>query len=679
MINPLLQKSIKKHEINFSELTPEKFKHAFETLIPKSLEEHEYEAMSAGLNFKELFESSDAQEQLVSVLHYLSHMNSVVQTPEIRDVYEEYVPKLMAIFQDFSVDERIYYKLGAYTNTEEFKQLTDIRKKIINTFLFTFEIEGVVLEQSKKDQLKEIAVNLIDIQTKFSNNLVDTQSSLFLEFTKGELEGLSSRALKNLTEVVGQKNNEDVYKISYSSGLFDDIITYAVSPETRKKVYEAQLCLGVKEGSDNRPLLSQISSLRHKQAEILGYSNYAEFNMIKNMVTSPSYALEFINDLAEKSFSQAKKETLEVENFGFNLLNKKIDFSDRDFVINKMKKTLLDLDEEKVREYFPVDKVVSGLFDIIESIYEVKFVPTHHPLWNEDVTGYDLVDIKLNEKIGSLYLDIYKREFKNDGAWMDGAISREITDKEGLKLPVSYIVCNAPKDVGQIPTFRFDEVVILFHEMGHALHHLLTKVNEGYFSGINNVQHDAVELPSQFMENFCWDYEVLKKISYHVETGEVLPRSLFDTMKNAKNFLAANQMLNQAVFSQVDMRVYSEPQSDPINIEKEVLSTWSTKDLDSRAFILPAFSHIFTGGYSAGYYAYKWAEVLSADAFAALKESGESYIAQKEVAQKFKEHILESGGYKDMNENFFNFRGRDPDIRYLLEDYGVKIKRPKLV
>lgn len=671
MTNPLLNKSIKNHEINFSELTSDNFREAFEILIPKVLQEHEYEAMSAGLTFKELLDSSKEQEQLGAVLQYLSHVNSTVQTPEIREVYEEYIPRLMAIFQDFSVDERIYHKLGAYTNTAEFQGLSDIKKKVITTMLFTFEIEGVALPQDKKDKLKEIAIKITELQTQFSNNLVDTQSSLAVELTKSELVGLPERALKNLTEVVGQRNGEDVYKIAYVSGLFNDISTYATNHETRKKVYEAQLCMGVKEGADNRPLLSQISTLLHEQAEILGYPNFAEFNMIKNMVTDPGYALSFINSLANKSFPQAKKETAEVDMFGFNLLKKKVDFEDRAFVIDKMKTTLLNLDDEKIRQYFPVDKVVSGLFDIIETIYDIKFVATHNKLWHEDVRGFDLVDVATNEKIGSLYLDLYKREFKNDGAWMNGAISRELTD-EGLRLPVAYVVCNAPKDVGQVSTFEFDEIVTLFHEMGHALHHLLTKVNDSYFSGINHVQHDAVELPSQFMENFCWDYEVLKKISSHVKTQEVFPKELFDTMKNAKNFLAANQMLRQAIFSQVDMRIYSEPTSSPLEIEKEVFKNWSTREVDTRAFFLPTFSHIFAGGYSAGYYAYKWAEVLSSDAFAALKESGSTYVEQKEAAKKFREHVLEAGGYKDMNENFFNFRGRDPDIKYLLEDYGIK-------
>lgn len=672
MTNVLLNKSIKNHDINFSELTPANFREAFEILIPKVLEEHEYEAMSAGLTYKELFDSSKQQEQLGAVLQYLSHVNSTVQTPEIREVYEEYIPKLMAIFQDFSVDERIYYKLGSYTNTQDFKDLSDIKKKVINTILFTFEIEGVALDQDKKDKLKEIAVKVTELQTQFSNNLVNTQSSLAVELTKSELVGLPERALKNLTEIVGQRDKEGIYKVSYVSGLFNDILTYAVNDETRKKVYEAQLCIGIKDGADNRPLLSHIATLHHEQAQILGYPNFAEFTMIKNMVTDPDYALHFINSLGEKSFPQAQKETAEVEAFGLDLLNKKLDFEDRAFVIDKMKTTLLNLDEEKIRQYFPVDTVVKGLFDIIENIYEIKFVATHHSLWHEDVRGYDVLDVNTNEKNGSLYMDIYKREFKNSGAWMNGVVSRKVTEIEGVRLPVAYVVCNAPKDVGQVSTFDFDEIVTLFHEMGHALHHLLTKVNDSYFSGINHVQHDAVELPSQFMENFCWDYEVLKKISSHTQTGEHLPKDLFDTMKNAKNFLSANQMLRQAIFSKVDMVIYSEPESDPLAVEQEVFKKWSTRELDSRAFFLPTFSHIFAGGYSAGYYAYKWAEVLSSDAFAALKESGTTYVEQKEAAKKFRENILETGGYKDMNENFFNFRGRDPDIKYLLEDYGIK-------
>ena len=677
MINPLLQKSIRNHQINFSDLTSSNFKESFDLLIPKVLEEHEHEAMEASLTYKDLFESSDNQELLGTVIQYLSHLNSTVQTPEIRDLYEEYIPKLMAMFQDFSVDERIYHKIGAYTKTDEYFGLDEIKQKVIKNVLFTYEIEGVALPVDKKDQLKKLAVELTELQTQFTNNLVDTNAALELEFTKTELSGLPARALNNITEVVGQKDGEDLFRVSYVSGTFNDILTYANSHETRKKTYEAQLILGVKEGADNRPLLIKIAQILHKQSEILGYATYAEFNMIKNMVTDPNHALNFIENLAAQSFEQAKQESNELNSFGLALLNKEVDFEDRQYVINKMKTNLLNVDEEKIRKYFPVKKVVDGLFEIIENIYDVKFKQKNTSLWQEDVMGYDLVDNKTSQKIGSLYLDLYKREYKTNGAWMHGIISRHVSEKDDLRLPVSYIVCNAQKDVGQEPTFDFDEIVTLFHEMGHALHHLLTRVDEEYFSGINHVQHDAVELPSQFMENFCWDYEVLKKISSHTETGEVFPQDLYDNMKNAKNFLSATQMLRQAMISELDMRIYSEPGSEPLTIEKEVFDKWATRTRDTRGFFAPVFSHIFTGGYGAGYYAYKWAEVLSADAYAALKESGESYVEQKEGAKQFREHILEVGGFKDMNENFFNFRGRNPDIKYLLESYGIKSKSDK--
>lgn len=677
MINQLLQKSLRNHQVNFSELTPSNFKEAFDSLIPKVLEEHEYEAMKANLTYKELFESSKNQEQLGIVIQYLSHLNSTVQTPEIRYLYEEYVPKLMAIFQDFSVDERIYNKIKDYTKTSEYNDLDEIKQKVIKTVLFTYEIEGVALPIEKKEELKNLAVELTELQTQFTNNLVDTNASLELEFTKSELSGLPERALNNINEIIGKKDNEDLFRVSYVSGTFTDILTYANNHETRKRVYDAQLVLGIKEGADNRPLLIKIAKIMHKQSELLGYENYAKFNMVKNMVTDPSHALSFIENLANQSFEQAKKESHELNTFGLALLKKDVSFEDKQYVINKMKTNLLNIDDEKIRKYFPVKKVVDGLFEIIENIYGVRFKSTDLSLWQEDVIGYDLMDSITSKKIGSLYLDLYKREYKTNGAWMHGIVSRHISENGDLRLPVSYIVCNAQKDVGQEPTFDFDEIVTLFHEMGHALHHLLTTVDEEYFSGINHVQHDAVELPSQFMENFCWDYEVLKKISSHTETGEVFPKDFYDNMKNAKSFLSATQMLRQAMISELDMRIYSEPGSEPLNIENEVFEKWSTGARDTRGFFAPVFSHIFTGGYGAGYYAYKWAEVLSADAYAALKESGESYIAQKEVAKLFREKILEVGGFKDMNENFYNFRGRNPDIKYLLESYGIKGKSEK--
>lgn len=672
MSNPLLEKEIIKHDIDFKKILPEHFQQAFTTLIPQVKTEHEWTVTQAPLDYQTLFETPGAASQLEMVFSILDNLNNVVQTPEIRDLYDAWVPQIMALYNEMSLDDRGYFRIKEYVKTEEYQTLTLMQQKKIIDVIENYEINGIALPQDKKDQLKALDIKLTELTTLFGNNAKDTDAQKEASFTREQLAGLPERSLENA--VVQEVEGQEHFQVRYASGIYDDIMEYADNEATRRLIYEQNLQDGVKTGLDNRPLLNQIIEIRQQKAAILGFINHASFKLRKRMVASPEKALEFIENLATQSLVQAKQESQSIRDYGKSILNREMNFHDRSYVINKMRQNLLNQDKEVIRQYFPVSQVTSGLFEIIENLYSIRFVANKEKnAWHDDVLIYDLQDTITGEKIGSLYMDLYRRDFKSDGAWMSGILSRH-KNRDELTLPVAYVVCNAPKDAGQQPTFEFDEIITFFHEMGHALHHLLTRVDDEYYSGINHVEHDAVELPSQFMENFCWDYEIIKKISSHIKTGEVFPQSMFENMLKGKNFLSALMMLRQVTFAKLDMRLYSEKNIDAMTVEKEVFAEYQTGPRDERSCFLPNFGHIFPGGYSAGYYSYKWAEVLSSDAYAALKEQGDSYLEQKEMAKSFRRHILETGGYGSMQEKYQQFRGQAPDIIHLLKDNGIVIQ-----
>lgn len=668
-MNQLLNKDLQKHIVDFDTLQPEDFAKALDYLMPKVKEEHDYSINQAKLTYEDFIDNVENTRQYSAVLYLLYSLHSVNKIEGIRKVFEEYIPKTIELGNELSLDERYYFKLKEYVKTEDFNNLNDLLKKSMELSIFNYELDGINLPKDKKDKLKELNIKLSELTTKFENNLVDTHAKLSLEFEKEELEGLPARAFDNLTIKENGK-----YEATYTSGSFDDISMFADNESSRKKVYDAQLYVGSMEELDNRPLVKEIVKIKQEMAQIRGFENYAKYALVQKMVKDPKHALSFVQDLSTKSFPQAQEEINELEFFGKNLLNRKPEFWDRSYINQKFKTSLYSLNPEETRAYFPVKKVISGLFNIVENLYGIKFVENKdRSVWHEDVTVFNLMSE--GKVIGTLFLDLYKRENKSDGAWMMGVVGRGKDFKtQEVSIPVAHIVCDATKNLKNETTFTFYDLITLFHEMGHALHHLLTTIDEECFSGLSNVEQDAVELPSQFMENFCWDYEVLKEISSHVDTGEVLPYELYEKLLASKNYLAASAMVRQASFSEIDMKIYSEKERDPFEIENEVFEKWKTREIDHRSSFITTFSHIMSGGYGAGYYAYKWAEVLSADAFAALKEAGSSYIEQKEVAQKFREVILERGGSKPMLENFKEFRGREPSVDFLLADNGIKLE-----
>ena len=670
MKNPLLNYDVIKHKFNFKDLTPENISNAIDVLIPKVEENQEKIAMQAGLTFKELFLDNKDSDLLSMIVQLLGHLNHAAQTPEIRRIQQEYLPKVQKLYQKQTLDERFYYKLGAYTYTKDYESLPEIQKNVIHKVLSSFENRGCLLEDDKKDKLLQIDLKLIELEEKFSNNLLDTKANLKLDFKIEELEGLPDRCYQSLI-----KTSNNIYTIEYNSGLFGDIMDYCTNKNSRKRVYEALKIIGTDKDYDNSLLLDEIVSLKHQRSKILGFNTYSELAMLKNMLYEPSQALNFAHDLAQSSFEQAKKEIDMLNEYSKTYLGFIPDFEDKSFVKNKLKQEMFSFNSEDVRRYFKLDNVIDGLFGLLKDLYDLEFKKNNNSTWHEDVQSYDVYE--LGNLIGHLYLDMYQRDFKTGGAWMQSIVSKnELNDN--IKLPVAYICCNNSKSLENDTTIEFQEIITLFHEMGHALHNLLSKVPEEYFSGLNNVQHDAIELPSQFMENFVWDYNVLKNLSFNKDTNEFLPRELYDKMLSSKQFFSANTMLYYAKLSYMDMLLHSDLDAKAKEVENMVFDKWAVSARDNEYFFMPKFSHIFSGSYSAGYYAYQWAEVLATDSFFALKEMGESYQEQKPMANKFKEHILSTGGQKDMADNFYNFRGRDAKIDYLLESYGITSKKTKM-
>jgi oligopeptidase A len=665
-MNQLLNESILNNEINFQKLEAKHFIIAFEKLIPQIYKEFEQELL-LDLNYENLFEKSPKNKRLSKILSYLNHLNGVIQNEELKDIFGKYVPQIDSIYQEIFLDKRKYNRIIQYKNTKEYFMLSDIRKKIINDVILNFQLNGINLQEKKKQRLKEISYRLTELSNKFENNIINVRKTFKKLISLEELKGLPLRSLNNF-----YKQKDGKYLVTEISGLYSDILKYCEIEKTRKIIYEEQLILGIKKGFDNRPILKEILNLRQEKAKILGYENYASYSLTKQMFKKPKEVLEFLENLILKALPQAIEENIKINKFGEQLLGKKIEFHDRDFVIQKMKEQMYFLDNEEIRKYFPISKVLSGLFEIIENLYSISFQKNlEKPKWHNDIIIYDILNDK-KEKIGLLYLDLYKRENKQSGAWMLPQQSNVETEFK-IQKPITYIVLNITKNQKEESTIEFEEIINLFHEMGHGLHNILSEIKEEYFSGLSNVENDAIELPSQFLENFVWDYEVLKKLSSHVITKEILPKELFDRIKNYKLFLAANQIVRQSILSYLDMYIHTK-EVNPMEVEKEIFNRWKIGEVDIRNNFLPTFSHIFSGKYAAGYYSYIWSKVLSADTFHALKESGSTYLEQKEMANKFRKTILSRGGIKNMIDNFIEFRGRKPEIKFLLEDNGISFK-----
>ena len=605
----------------------------------------------------------------------VSHLNSVQNTPEIREAYNACLPKLSEYYTELGQNKALYEAYKALADSEEAKALTPAQSEALTQTIRDFELSGVGLEGEAKQRYGQISARLSELGSQFGENVLDSThawSKLITDET--ELAGLPESALAQAKQMAQAKEQEGwLFTLDLPSYL--PVMSYADSQALREEVYTAYATRASElsnEGKfDNAPLISEILALRHEMAQILGFDNYAELSVATKMAESGQQVVDFLDDLAVKSKPSAEQDLADLKAFakqehGIESLNA----WDVGYYAEKLREQKFSISQEVLRPYFPINKVLSGLFYTAQTLFGVDIrEESGFDTYHNDVQLFTIS--KNGEDIARFFLDPYAREGKRGGAWMDECRVRRRLEDGRLQLPIAYLVCNFTQPIGDQPALlTHDEVTTLFHEFGHGLHHMLTQVDVSSVSGINGVAWDAVELPSQFMENWCWEPQALAHIAGHFETNEPLPQDLLDKMLAAKNFQSGMQMVRQLEFSLFDFRLHREYQEDiqVQDILDDVRSKVSVNVPPAFNRFQNSFSHIFAGGYAAGYYSYKWAEVLSADAFSKFEEEG---IFNTETGAHFRDTILANGGSRPAAELFEAFRGREPSVDALLRHSGI--------
>ncbi|NBQ68316.1 MAG: M3 family peptidase [Nitrosomonadaceae bacterium] len=639
---------------------------------------------------------TDANERLSRAWGQVSHLNAVMNTPELRETYNANLPLITQFYAELSQDVRLFEKFKQLRASAEFDQLTPARKRIIDNELRDFRLGGAELPAEKKQRFLQIQEELSKLSSTFSDNLLDATNAYSLLIEDAEkVAGIPDDVLQSAQQLA-VADGKTGWKFTLHMPSYLPVLQYADNRDLREQMYRAYATRASEFDSqgdsskDNMPLINKILELRREAADMLGYDNYAEVSLATKMATSPQQVLDFLKKLAAKAKPYAVGDLQALQQFAAEKLNlAKLEAWDLAYVSEKLRQERYAFSDQEVKQYFPEDKVLAGMFKVVEKLYGIRITlaaPARNiQCWHPDVKFFDIHDAN-GELIGQFYLDLYARPTKRGGAWMDDAITRrridhQHTGKSTIQLPVAYLTCNfsAPVTMDDQPRpalFTHNEVIVLFHEFGHGLHHLMTKVEDLGVSGINGVEWDAVELPSQFMENFCWEWDVLTGMTQHIETGESLPKALFDKMIKAKNFQSGLQMLRQIEFALFDMHVHFDFKPDG---ERTVLQLLD--DIRNQvAVIIPpdfnrfpnSFAHIFAGGYAAGYYSYKWAEVLSADAYSMFEETASDGVVNAATGSHFLEEILAVGGSRSALESFIAFRGREPELDALLRHSGME-------
>jgi oligopeptidase A len=660
----------------FNEITPANISPAIDSLLVEGRALIETMASSETIpswqNFALQLENLD--EKISRAWSQVGHMNAVVNNPELRAAYNENLAKLTDFYSDLSQDERLYAKYKAIQASPEFSKLSQTQQKIINNEVRDFKLGGAELAADKKARFKEISEELSKLGAKFEENVLDTTNDYSLyEIDKSKLSGIPEDVLVAAQEAASSDGKAG-YKFTLHFPSYMPVLQYADNRSLRETLYRAYATRASEFGKiefDNTPIINQILKLKLEEAKLLEFNNFAELSLATKMAESPAHVIEFLETLASRAKPYAEQDMSELVAYAKKLGIDDMQAWDVAFVSEKLREDKYAFSDQEVKQYFPEEKVLSGLFKVVETIFGVFVKKSNAPTWHKDAHFYD-ISRHDGSLVGQFYLDLYARNNKRGGAWMDEAITRRNVDGI-LTTPVAYLTCNFSAPVGQKPAlFTHDEVITMFHEFGHGLHHMLTQVDDYSVSGIKGVEWDAVELPSQFMENFCWEWDVLRHMTQHVDSGAQLPRTLFDKMVAAKNFQAGMQTLRQIEFSLFDIKLHSEfdPKGTktPLELIEEIR--------DQVAVVRPPkwnrfpnnFSHIFAGGYAAGYYSYKWAEVLSADAYSLFEENG---VLCQATGQKFWQEILAKGGSRTAMESFVAFRGREPSIDALLRHSGM--------
>ncbi|GJC06473.1 oligopeptidase A [Aeromonas hydrophila] len=621
----------------------------------------------------------EVNDRLARIWSPVSHLNSVLNSEALRAAHDACLP-LLSEFQTYvGQHEGLYQAYRELAESDDFPLLSGAQRKEIQNTLRDFRLSGIGLPAEAQQRYGEIQARLSELASRFSNNVLDaTQGWNKLVTDEAELAGLPQSAQAAARQLAELKGKEGwLFTLDIPSYL--PVMMYADNRALRAELYEAFTTRASDQGPnagkwDNSAIMTELLALRRELAQLLGFANYAELSLATKMADKPEQVVNFLTDLAAKSLPQGKAELEEIRAFAAEQHGQgELAAWDLAYYAEKLKQHKFSISDEQLRPYFPASKVVKGLFEVVKRVFGMKVrerlgIDTWHP----DVRFYDIFDAE-DELRGSFYLDLYAREHKQGGAWMDVCLGRRYRQDGSLQKPVAYLTCNfnGPVD-GKPALFTHNEVVTLFHEFGHGIHHMLTRIDVAGVAGINGVAWDAVELPSQFLENWCWESEALAFISGHHETGEPLPADLLEKMLTARNFQAAMQMLRQLEFALFDFRLHQE--FDPASADQipalldEVRSQVAVMTPPAFNRFQHSFSHIFAGGYAAGYYSYKWAEVLSADAFSRFEEEG---IFNPATGQSFLKNILEKGGSKEPMELFRAFRGREPQVDALLRHSGI--------
>ena len=620
-----------------------------------------------------------ATEKLGRAWGVVSHLNSVADTPDMRAAYNACLPKVTDFWTRLGADERLYAKYKAIDadglNTEQ--------RQACKNAIRNFVLSGAELTGAAKERFAKIQERQAELSQKFSENALDSTDAFAYYAQENELSGLPADVVQTAREQATMEGKEG-YKLTLKMPSYLPVMQFADSSTLRAILYRAYSTRASDQAPtefrkfDNSSVINEILALRREEAQLLGYQNFGEVSVVAKMAKSPEEVVNFLRDLAHRARPYAEKDVADLRAFAADhMALADLQPWDYAYVGEKLKEARYSFSELEVKQYFTAPKVLAGLFKIIETLFEVTIRKDAAPVWNPGVEFFRIE--RDDQLVGQFYLDQPARTGKRGGAWMDDVRARWLRPDTGkLQTPVAHLVCNFAGGVAGKPALlSHDDVTTLFHEFGHGLHHLLTQINEHDVSGISGVEWDAVELPSQFMENFCWEWDVLKHMTAHVDTGEPLPRALFDKMLAGKNFQNGMQTLRQIEFSLFDMLLHTSynPSGDIMVLLNEVRNEIAVIKTPVYSRTAHTFSHIFSGGYAAGYYSYKWAEVLSADAYAAFEE--EAYTAKSdstvsvETGRRYRHAILEAGGSRPAMESFMAFRGREPSIDALMRHQGM--------
>ena len=617
-----------------------------------------------------------ATEALGRAWGAVSHLNSVADTPELRAAYNEALPRVTDFWTRLGADERLYAKYKAMDPALLNSEQRQAHRNAVRNFV----LSGAELTGADKERFAQIQERMAELQQKFSENALDATDAYTYYASADEVAGLPDD-VQRTARAAAQALGKDGYQLTLKMPCYLPVMQFAHSSALRATLYRAYVTRASDQAPaealqfDNTGFIREILALRQEEAQLLGYVNFGEVSVVPKMAESPAQVIAFLRDLAQRARPYAEKDVADLRAFAAEHLNLPDPQPwDWPYVAEKLKEARYSFSEQELRQYFPAPKVLAGLFKIIETLFEVAIRRDQAPVWHPAVEFYRIE--RDGQLVGQFYLDLPARNGKRGGAWMDDVRTRWLRPDNGqLQTPVAHLVCNFASGVdGKPALLTHDDVITLFHEFGHGLHHMLTQVNERDVSGIGGVEWDAVELPSQFMENFCWEWDVLKHMTAHADTGEPLPRALFDKMIAAKNFQSGMQTLRQIEFSLFDMLLHTEhdPAQDFMPLLELVRAEVAVLQPPAFSRTAHTFSHIFAGGYAAGYYSYKWAEVLSADAYAAFEETAAADgTPNAETGRRYRQAILEAGGSRPAMESFKAFRGREPSLDALLRHQGM--------